>query len=158
MEQLELSRALHRLTAQLDLAGDRILRQEAGLSYSRFLALYMVGFEGADTQRVLADRLGVTEPSVSRMTRVLSEAGLLEALADPAGGNRHRLRLTPSGQELVERWGGEFERRFASLVQRSGVPYALFLEHTKRLLDTLNAAGSRSTPAPETVVKSRASR
>jgi DNA-binding MarR family transcriptional regulator len=158
MEQLALSRALHKLTARLDRAGDQILRQEAGLSYSRFLALYMVGFEGADTQRVLAERLGVTEPSVSRMARVLAQAGLLEAVADPAGGNRHRLRLSPSGRELVERWGGELERRFASLVQRSGVPYGLLLEHTKRLLDTLEAAGSQSSSAPEPAVKSRADR
>jgi DNA-binding MarR family transcriptional regulator len=152
MEQLDLSRALHTLTARLDRAGDQILRSEAGLSYSRFLALYMVGFEGADTQRVLAERLGVTEPSVSRMTRVLSQAGLLDATADPAGGNRHCLRLSPSGQELVERWGGELERRFAALAKASGAPYDLMAEYTKRLLDTLDAAGSRTSSPPETGV------
>jgi DNA-binding MarR family transcriptional regulator len=158
VEPLGLSRALHTLTARLDRAGDQILRAEAGLSYSRFLALYMVGFEGADTQRVLAERLGVTEPSVSRMTRILAQTGLLEAVSDPAGGNRHRLRLSQSGQELVERWGGELERRFASLVQRSGVPYDLLLEHTERLLDTLDAAGSWTSSARETAVKRRADR
>ena len=158
MEQLDLSRALHRLTARLDRAGDQILQAEAGLSYSRFLALYMVGFEGADTQRVLAEQLGITEPSVSRMTRVLAQARLLEAASDPAGGNRHRLRLSPSGQELVERLGGELERRFASLVQTSGVPYDVLLEHTKRLLDTLDAAGSWTSSAPETAATRRADR
>jgi len=150
VEQLGLSRALHKLTARLDRAADQILRAEAGLSYARFLALYMVGFEGADTQRVLAERLGVTEPSVSRMTRVLAQAGLLEAVSDPAGGNRHRLSLSPSGQELVERSGGELERRFASLVQTSGVPYEVLLEHTKRLLDSLDPAGSWPPRHPKT--------
>jgi DNA-binding MarR family transcriptional regulator len=85
MEQ-DLSRSLHTLTARLDRAADQILRAEAGLSYSRFLTLFMIGSAGADTQRALAERLGVTEPSVSRMTHALEEAGLVKAIADPAGG------------------------------------------------------------------------
>src|SRR5258708_37295033 len=109
----DLSRSLHALTARLDRAADAVLRAEAGLSYSRFLALYMVGSHGADTQRELAERLGVTEPSVSRMTRVLGDAGLIEAVADPAGGNRRRLTLAPGrGQRAVPR-GGLVQQRIA---------------------------------------------
>lgn len=134
---LDLSRSLHKLTARLDRAADGILRAQAGLSYPRFLALYMVGLEGADTQRALAERLGVSEPSVSRMVRVLAASGWLEAFADPAGGNRRQLRLTPAGAELVERWGGEFESRFASLVESAGVPYSAYRTDTRRLLETL---------------------
>lgn len=100
----DLSRSLHTLTARLDRAADQILRVEAGLSYSRFLALFMIGSAGPGTQRALADRLGVTEPSVSRMTRALEEAGLVEAVADPAGGTatssaspRPALRLSRAG-------------------------------------------------------------
>jgi DNA-binding MarR family transcriptional regulator len=142
MEQ-ELGRCLHILTARMDRAGDAFLRREAGVSYRRFLALFMVGMGGADTQRVLADRLGVTEPSVSRMTRVLGEQGLLETAADPSGGNRHRLVLTAAGEQLVTRWGGELERRLAALVDASGVPYDSYLEHTKCLLDQVDAPHGR---------------
>ena len=67
-----LSFNLHVLTARLDRAADRILRAEHNVSYSRFLALTLVGELGASTQRALADPLGVTEPSVSRMTAVLA--------------------------------------------------------------------------------------
>jgi len=135
----ELSRSLHRLTARLDRAADAFLRQEAGLSYARFLALYMVGLEGADTQRALAERLGVSEPSVSRMVRVLVEAGLLETAPDPLGGNRNRLRLTSAGQRLVTRWGVELEQRLTRLLEVAGVPYRAYLMHTKRLLTRLEA-------------------
>jgi DNA-binding MarR family transcriptional regulator len=138
----DLSRSLHALTARLDRAADGILRAEAGLSYARFLALFMVGAHGADTQRVLAERLGVSEPSVSRMTRVLDEAGLLETTADPRGGNRHKLRLTAAGHRLVEVWGGELEERLAALVEASGVPYLTYRDHTKRLLDALDRTGA----------------
>lgn len=137
MEQ-DLGRSLHAVTARLDRSADAFLRAEAGLSYRRFLALFMVGSGGAETQRVLAERLGVTEPSVSRMVRVLAEQGLLETTNDPGGGNRHRLGLTATGEELVRRWGGELERRLAALVDASDVSYETYLHHSKRLLDQLD--------------------
>jgi DNA-binding MarR family transcriptional regulator len=140
----DLSRTLHALTARLDRAADAVLRAEAGLSYSRFLALFMVRSLGADTQRALAEGLGVSEPSVSRMTRVLSEEGLLRVVADPAGGNRRQLRLTSAGEQLVKRWGGELEKRFAGLVEDAGVPYRTYAEYTRRLLEQLDAL--ESTP------------
>jgi len=135
----DLSRSLHALTARLDRTADAILQAEAGVSYSRFLALYMVGSPGADTQRELAERLRVTEPSVSRMTRVLKEAGLLEAVADPTGGNRRQLSLSPAGEQLVKPWGGLLEQRFAAIVDASGVPYGTYARYTKRLLEGLDA-------------------
>ena len=97
----DLSRSLHKLTARLDRAADAMLRREAGVSYARFLALYMVGLEGADTQRALAER------------------------------------LTAAGAELVERWGGELEERFAALVESAQVPYRAYRTHTRRLLGAL---------------------
>ena len=133
----ELSRTLHKLTARLDRAADTILRREAGVTYARFLALYMVGSEGADTQRVLAERLGVSEPSVSRMVRVLAGSGWLETGPDPDGGNRKQLWLTPAGERLVKRWGAELEARLAAVVQGAGVPYRSYSTHTRRLLAAL---------------------
>lgn len=145
----DLSRSLHRLTARLDRAADTFLRAETGLSYPRFLALYMVGLEGADTQRALAERLGVSEPSVSRMVRVLADSGWLRAVSEPAAGNRNQLRLTTAGEQLIERWGGELEERLAMLVGAAGVPYRAYRAHTQRLLAALDASaiGSRE-PQP----------
>jgi DNA-binding MarR family transcriptional regulator len=136
-DQRDLSRSLHALTARLDRAADAILRAEAGISYARFLTLFMVRSLGAVTQRALAEKLGVREPSVSRMTRVLAEEGLLEVLPDPAGGNRRRLALTPAGERLVKRWGGYLEERFAQLVDDSGVPYRTYARYTQRVLEQL---------------------
>lgn len=141
-----LGRNLHRLTARLDRAADVFLREEAGVSYSRFLALYMVGSEGADTQRALAQRLGVTEPSVSRLARALAESGWLEVIAQPGGGNRNRLRLTSAGERLVDRWGTVLEQRLAALVEAAGLPYCAYRDHTQRLLAVLDAAASGSAP------------
>src|SRR5690242_17782630 len=92
----DLSRTLHAVTARADRAADRILRTEGGVSYNRFLALYAVSQLETATQRALAGWLGVTEPSVSRMVRVLVADSLLASSPDPGGGNRRRLELTPS--------------------------------------------------------------
>jgi DNA-binding MarR family transcriptional regulator len=140
----DLSRSLHALTARLDRAADSILRAEAGLTYPRFLALYMVRSMGADTQRALAERLGVSEPSVSRMTRVLADEGLLRIAADPGGGNRRQLTLTPAGEQVVKRWGGQLEKRFEKLVEDAGVPYGTYAEYTRRLLEQVDGEGGRA--------------
>lgn len=131
---------LHALTARLDRSADRILQAEYGLSYRRFRALLTVGRLGAATQRAVADELGVSEPSASRMTGVLVGTGLLDALPDPSGGNRRRLSLTVEGKEVVESCRALLERRFADLVERSGVSYADYARDTRRLFDALTAS------------------
>jgi DNA-binding MarR family transcriptional regulator len=133
-----LSFNLHVLTARLERMADRILRAEYNVSYRRFLALTLVGQLGASTQRALADCLGVTEPSVSRMTAVLAGEKLLEVQPDSAGGRRRRLSLTDKGQQLVASAQGGLEERFAALVTHSGVPYTDYAEHTQRLLKALD--------------------
>lgn len=135
-----LSFDLHALTARLDRAADRILQAEHGLSFRRFRTLLVVGQLGTATQRALAQALEVTEPSVSRMVGVLAETGLLEAVPDPAGGNRRRLCLTPAGKDVVEQARALLERRFADLVERSGVAYAAYARDTRMLIAALDEA------------------
>ena len=136
----DLSRSLHTLIARLDRAADRMLREEAGLSYARFLALYMVGREGSATQRELAARLAITEPSVSRMVKVLVAAGHLETSSAAGGGNRRRLTLTPAAEVLVGRWGAELEERLGRVLAEAGVPYARYRAQTERLIEALDPA------------------
>lgn len=141
-----LSYELHKLTARLDRAADALLRSNVGVSYSRFLALFAVS-QGAENQRELASWLGQTEPSTSRMVGVLAAKGWLNATTLKGAGNRRRLQLTESGGELVDRCGRLLEDRFEDLVKRSGVPYAAYQRHTRRLLTQLDAD---QQPPPKT--------
>jgi DNA-binding MarR family transcriptional regulator len=141
-----LSYEIHKLTAQLDRAADGLLRSQAGVSYSRFLALSAVS-QGTVTQRELARWLGQTEPSASRMVGVLAKQGWLSATMVAGEGNRRRLQLTDSGADLVDRCGRLLEGRFTELVERSGVPYARYQDHTRRLLDQLDADQQTSSKA-----------
>jgi DNA-binding MarR family transcriptional regulator len=131
---------LHKLTARLDRAADRILHERLGISYSRFLTLFAVK-NGAGNQRALAMWLGQSEPSTSRMVGVLASEGLLEARRVPGAGNSRRLRLTSAGAELVDRGGRELDGRFEALLERSGVSRARYQRETRRLLDQLEADG-----------------
>jgi DNA-binding MarR family transcriptional regulator len=142
--QRDLSLSLHVLTARLDRGADRILQRGQAISYSRFLFLFMVSRGGTNTQRAVADRLGVTEPSVSRMTTTLVNEGLLRAGVARAGGNRRLLSLTPRGEAMVRRSALLLESRLVALVEASGVPYGQYTRHTKLLLEALDVGEGRT--------------
>ncbi len=131
-----LAHDLHVLITRLDRAADRILRAGFDLSYRRFLALLMLEQLGPATQRALAERLGTTEPSASRMVGVLADEGLIHVGPDPAGGNRRRVELTARGLRLVASCQERLEERFAALVNRSGVSYTDYARLTRQLLAT----------------------
>ena len=133
-----LSYDLHKLTARLDRAADRILQEREGISYSRFLTLFAVK-NGAANQRALAAWLGQSEPSTSRMVSVLASEGLLNARRIAGGGNSRHLNLTSAGAGLVERGSRLLEARFDMLLERSGVSRASYHRQTRRLLDQLDA-------------------
>ena len=135
-----LSYELHKLTSRLDRAADQVLRREAGITYARFIALFAVQ-QGAQTQRELAAWLGVTEPSVSRMARVLTADGFLEVSSPAGAGNRRSLRLSSEGTRLVKRCSRALEGRFVRLVQSSGVPFAEYHAYTVALIQQLEAEG-----------------
>jgi DNA-binding MarR family transcriptional regulator len=133
-----LSYDLHKLTARLDRAADRFLRERERISYSRFLTLFAIR-NGASNQRALAVWLGQSEPSTSRMVRVLDADGLVEVDRIPGGGNARRLRLTAAGAQLVDRGSRLLEERFDALMERSGISRTSYHRQTRRLLQQLDA-------------------
>ena len=139
---------LHKLTARLDRFADGLLREAAGVSYARFLALFAVR-ECGGTQRDMARWLGLSEPSTSRMVRVLADDGLLEVKTLAGRGNRRQVQLTAKGDELIDRCGELLEPRFEELVKLCGVDYQIYQNQTRRLLDNLEAAPAAGLPRPE---------
>jgi DNA-binding MarR family transcriptional regulator len=134
-----LSFDLHALTARLDRAADRIIREREGLSYARFMILFWICEVGPSTQRDIAGRLGVTEPSVSRMISVLADHRLVRR--EPAKGNRHSLALTPEGRAIVRRSRAHLEAELEKLVASSGVAYDCYARDTRLLVDALGQNG-----------------
>lgn len=143
-----LSYELHKLTARLDRVADGLLREAAGVSYARFLALLAVR-ECSGTQRDMARWLGLSEPSTSRMVRVLADEGLLEVKILAGQGNRRQVRLTAKGDELIDRCGELLEGRFEAFVKLCGVDYRTYQDQTRRLLEKLDAAPAANLPRLE---------
>jgi DNA-binding MarR family transcriptional regulator len=135
---------LHAVTAKLDRAADRLLQAELGLSYRRFLPLFMISELGASTQRALAQKLDVSEPSVSRMTSVLADAGLLVVESRPGTGNRNRLALTATGDRLVRDCKKLLSDKLAVIVAEAGLPIDEYVQHTRRLSMALDEAEQRA--------------
>jgi hypothetical protein len=75
--------------------------------------------------------------------------GWLNATTVAGEGNRRRLQLTERGTELVDRCGRLLERRFEDLVTSSGVPYAAYQRHTRRLLAQLDSDQQTPSQAPD---------
>jgi DNA-binding MarR family transcriptional regulator len=134
-----LSFNLHALTARLDRAADRIAREREGLSYARFMILFWIGELGPSTQREIASRLGITEPSVSRMIAVLADLRLLRR--DPAKGNRRALVLTAEGLGVVQRLRAHLEAELKRLLTASGVRFDRYARDTRILVEALGVAG-----------------
>ena len=128
--------ALHALVAMLDGYADEIL-PPLGLTYSRFLALLTIERLGDATQRAVADAVGITEPAVSRTIRSLQGEGLVDAEAIPGTGNRRAVRLTPEGQNLVDRAADQLEVAFRSALDAAGLTPNDVLAVTDPLIKTL---------------------
>lgn len=136
----DLAYDLHVLVARLDAAADKILQATHGVSYRRFLTMLALRDLGGSSQRALAERLNVSEPSASRMSAVLASAGMVLIQPDPGGGNRRRVTLTECGRSVTSACIQTLEGRLAHLVERSGVSYATYALQTRRLLAALTEA------------------
>ena len=84
----------------------------------------------------LADRMGVLPPSISRVVRTLTTAGLVESETRPDDARRRHLRLTRRG-------AGRLARLYAALVALSGAA------ETREILELLRAEPPREVPALE---------
>jgi len=129
---------LHVLVARLDSAADRILRVAHRTTYRRFLALLAVRDLAPATQRAVAERLDVSEPSASRMVAILAAEHLVSVAPDPGGGNRRRLTLTDRGGELAAACAASLEGRLGALLSRAGVPYRAYAGQTRTLVHALD--------------------
>jgi DNA-binding MarR family transcriptional regulator len=128
----------------MDRAADRVLQEEHGLSYARFLVLLALS-RGACSQRAIGSWLGVSEPSVSRMMKVLATSGLLAVTPDPRGGNRRVVRLTRQGEAVFRKGAALLEQRFADLLDQCDIPREQYAANTRSLiaaLDELAPAGA----------------
>lgn len=99
----ELMYIMHLLHGELEKRLDLILTKEKGLSLSQYLVL--VGFSNGDgslSQARLAEKLRLTEATVSRHIGILVERKLLERKKETGNKKSYSLSLTPLGIEVFQ--------------------------------------------------------
>ena len=133
---------LHRLVRDLDRAGDRILRAELGLSYSRALLLVALDLEGPMSQQELADWLSTSGPAVTGLLRALSADDLVLVSEDQRNRRRNVVQLTADGRRIVRAARRLLDRRFDDLLHTSGVDSGRLLEALGRIEATMASGGS----------------
>lgn len=132
--------SLHRLVRGLERAGDRILRDEVGLSYSRTLVLLAIDTEGAMSQQQLAAWLGSTEPAVTGLLRELTADGLVSVQPDARNRRRNTVDLSAEGQRVIRRARTRLDERFRDLLHLAGVEEAPLQQALTRIETAMQEA------------------
>ncbi len=96
------------LAARLRLAVTRLARQlrqtsDSDLSPTQSAVLATLANHGAVTLGELAELERVASPTITKVTGILQERGLVEKVTDATDRRFVRVELTPEGRALVER-------------------------------------------------------
>jgi DNA-binding MarR family transcriptional regulator len=114
------------------------IQRTANVSIDRPSAHLLITLSQSDTGdcrlHMLASKLGVEAPSVSRVVQRLEQEKLVLRLADPADGRASCLRLTRRGERLIARIRRAKRQHLAALL--AGWP-AADRKQLARLLDRL---------------------
>jgi DNA-binding MarR family transcriptional regulator len=97
-------------------------RRGAGLTVPQFRTLLFLQRRPGAALRALAEHLGLTPPTVSKMISGLGRRGLVERPDSAADRRRIELRLTPRGAALVDRVRGETVAKIAERLGRLSAP------------------------------------
>lgn len=113
-QQVKPGRVVARLARALEVALGCV---DLTLSQYRVLGILDAGGEAAS---VLADKLGVTRPSITGVVDGLVLRGLVER--HPEGSDRRRIGvlLTPEGRQLLANADAEVERRLTEIAAELG--------------------------------------
>lgn len=80
---------------------EQVLQERLGIGMSQLRILTMIEREPNVRQRVLADRLGQTEASISRQIKLMVEKGFLAVAVNPKSRREHLAVITLKGAKIT---------------------------------------------------------
>jgi len=110
-----LAHELNDLVLTLNRSAERRLAP-LGLTFRRFLALTIIGEHPGLTGRDLSGAIGITEAAGSGLVRALMADRLVLDVASTGSGNRRRLQLSDTGEDLLRRSGEALGDSFDTFV------------------------------------------
>lgn len=93
---------IHHLAFVLDRQSDQVLQERLGIGFSQFKILMILSHHEGIGQKVIADKLGQTEASISRQIKVLQSRGLIVSNTSLNNRRQKVTMLTNKGLKLIE--------------------------------------------------------
>ncbi|MFZ5858809.1 MAG: MarR family winged helix-turn-helix transcriptional regulator [Chloroflexota bacterium] len=91
--------------------------KSVGLSMAQFSILMQLHHKGPCGVSEIGERFDITSAAASQLVEKLVQSGYIERAEDPSDRRAKVLKLTPSGQELIERGGQERHRWLDEVVK-----------------------------------------
>lgn len=92
---------LHTLINRLDTHAQAHLQKRFSISYSRFLMLRAVGNLSSPTQHQIAQSLRISDPSASRMLKLLETDGYITSATSSRHKRHNVVSLTEQGGKVI---------------------------------------------------------
>ncbi|HEY8998868.1 MAG TPA: MarR family winged helix-turn-helix transcriptional regulator [Candidatus Saccharimonadales bacterium] len=93
---------IHRVASLLDKRGDEQFRSRFGISLRQFLLLRLVeAADGAPSQQLIAERLGIAKSAVSRHVDIAKQKSWIEVRTSGVSRRENELELTATGKQLL---------------------------------------------------------
>ncbi|HMS50455.1 MAG TPA: MarR family winged helix-turn-helix transcriptional regulator [Candidatus Saccharibacteria bacterium] len=93
---------LNHLAFVLGRQSDQVLLERLGIGFSQFKILMVLRWNPHIQQRVIAERLGQTEASISRQIKLLLGQGFLQSEKRPENRREHITALTLKGERFID--------------------------------------------------------
>lgn len=120
---------------------------ELDLTIAQVKALFALSDEESATIGHVAYRLGIGLPTASHLVEKLVRGGLVERAEDPKDRRRTLARLTPTGEELVDRLLGGVHHLPALLQELDEDDLAAFLKGLRAAARVAERQAKTGTPA-----------
>ena len=94
--------SIHQMYFLVEKHLEHVLGTKSSLTFSQFMV--MIGFQSEESasvsQTAIAERLNITEATVSRHVSILVEQGYLSRVEDKANRRKHVISVTPKGKKV----------------------------------------------------------
>lgn len=93
---------LNHLAFVLGRQSDQVLQERLGIGFSQFKIMMTLQWSPHIQQKVIAEKLGQTEASISRQIKLLHDLGLLQTVKRAENRREHITTLTQKGERLTD--------------------------------------------------------
>ena len=130
--------AIRKAAAILERDAEAVVSAELGISFGQFMVLSVIeAHPGPLIQTAIADHLGLTKATVSRLIEQGSRAGWISVGPDPASRRSRLISLTAAGEDLVRRGDAALEASTLASIQSSPAPIRAATATITQVIETL---------------------